>query len=363
MTYPRKNKKVILGLSGGVDSTAAALLLKERGYDVTGLFFDIKGSPAGERTKERKRAERAAEQLGIRLILEDVSRLFEKAVIEPFCRDYLNGRTPNPCIVCNPAVKFRTLMEAADREGAYYIATGHYADTFFHGEKGMWYVKRAASDKKDQSYMLYRLEQSVISRLILPLSMAENKKEARHIARTNLMDNWGEKDSQEICFIEKGRDYRDFLEERGIVFPPGDFVDTGGNILGTHRGIGGYTIGQRKGLGIALGRPAFVVRIDPVENKVVLGDSGELFFTKILSENNIIEGIKGASLEERGLNGISVKAKIRYAAPPAEAVIRDAGDGRIETVFSRPQRAATPGQSVVFYKDDLVLGGGFICHD
>lgn len=351
MTSMKKNK-VILGLSGGVDSTAAALILAEKGFDVTGLYFDVTPEAAAS-GEGRRRAEKAAEQLSIGFIYKDVSREFEETVIGDFCHQYACGRTPNPCIVCNPKIKFRTLLEAADSLGAYYIATGHYADTFRDEATGKWYIRKAGNARKDQSYMLYRLGQDVISRLLLPLSHVEDKEQVREMARAKALENSEARDSQEICFISEGDDYKDFLRRRGVRLPGGDFVDRDGNVLGQHSGILDFTIGQRKGLGIALGKPAFVTAIDSDTNQVVLGNNEDLFEREIFSEGNMLT-------DETWLDDDGLTAKIRYAAKPARVKLERAGDDRIRACFCEPQRAATPGQSIVFYKDDLVIGGGFI---
>ena len=374
-----KNKKVVLGLSGGVDSTTAALLLQEKGYEVIGLYFDAMGK--GREDAGAVRAEMAAKQLGIKFLYRDVSNIFREKVIGNFCSEYVCGRTPNPCIVCNPDVKFKTLLAAADEEGADWIATGHYAGTYQDPESEEWFIRRAKSEAKDQSYMLYRLGEDVISRLILPLNDAEDKEAVREIARKKALKNAEDKDSQEICFIEDGDDYKAFLRRNGCNLPKGDFVDADGNILGEHQGILHYTIGQRKGLGIALGKPAFVTGIDSEKNQVVLGDNQDLFKTKVVSDGNILLGIDfsrlaqqerearqadGESGEARSLGIIGfddmsgITAKIRYAAKPAAASLKLLPDGKILATFEEPQRAPTPGQSIVFYQDDLVLGGGFI---
>lgn len=374
-----KNKKVVLGLSGGVDSTTAALLLQEKGYEVIGLYFDAMGK--GREDAGAVRAEMAAKQLGIRFLYRDVSDIFREKVIGNFCSEYVCGRTPNPCIVCNPDVKFKTLLAAADEEEADWIATGHYAGTYQDPESEEWFIRRAKSEAKDQSYMLYRLGEDVISRLILPLNDAEDKEAVREIARKKALKNAEDKDSQEICFIEDGDDYKAFLRRNGCDLPKGDFVDADGNILGEHQGILHYTIGQRKGLGIALGKPAFVTGIDCEKNQVVLGDNQDLFKTEVVSDGNILLGIDfsrlaqqerearqadGESDEARSLGIIGfddmsgITAKIRYAAKPAAASLKLLPDGKILTTFEEPQRAPTPGQSIVFYQDDLVLGGGFI---
>ena len=351
MTSMKKNK-VILGLSGGVDSTAAALILAEKGFDVTGLYFDVTPEAVREGTG-RKQAEQAAKQLGVDLIYRDVSRDFEEIVIGNFRDEYARARTPNPCIVCNPLIKFRTLLEAADSAGAYHIATGHYAGTFRDDETGTWYIKKAVNARKDQSYMLYRLGQEVISRLLLPLDHVEDKEQVREMARARALKNSDARDSQEICFIDEKDNYKDFLRRRGVKPSPGNFVDAGGNVLGRHDGILNFTIGQRKGLGIALGKPAFVTAIDSESDEVVLGDNEDLFKREIFSEENLL-------VDEKYLGDSGITAKIRYAAKPASVRLERAGDGRIRACFDEPQRAATPGQSIVFYKGDLVIGGGFI---
>ncbi len=367
-----KNKKVVLGLSGGVDSTTAALLLQEKGYEVIGLYFDAMGK--GREDAGAVRAETAAGQLGIRFLYRNVSGIFQEKVIENFCSEYACGRTPNPCIVCNPNVKFKTLLEAADEEGADWIATGHYADTYQDPESGMWFIKRAKSEARDQSYMLYRLGEEVVSRLILPLNDAEDKEKVRELAREKALKNADDKDSQEICFIEEGDDYKAFLKRKGFDLPKGDFVDTEGNVLGEHQGILNYTVGQRKGLGIALGRPVFVTGIDSEKNRVILGENSDLFRKEVISAGNILLGcdfdMRRKQAEENGeafslgligFDGESgITAKIRYAAKPAEAALKLLPDGKILTTFKEPQRAPTPGQSIVFYRDNLVLGGGFI---
>lgn len=375
-----KNKKVVLGLSGGVDSTTAALLLQEKGYEVIGLYFDAMGK--GREDAGAVRAEMAAKQLGIKFLYRDVSDIFREKVIGNFCSEYVCGRTPNPCIVCNPDVKFKTLLAAADEVGADWIATGHYAGTYQDPESEEWFIRRAKSKAKDQSYMLYRLGEDVISRLILPLNDAEDKEAVREIARKKALKNAEDKDSQEICFIEDGDDYKAFLRRNGCDLPKGDFVDADGNILGEHQGILHYTIGQRKGLGIALGKPAFVTGIDSEKNQVVLGDNQDLFKTKVVSDGNILLGIDFSRLAQQerearqadcgedgetrslgiiGFDDMSgITAKIRYAAKPAAASLKLLPDGKILATFEEPQRAPTPGQSIVFYQDDLVLGGGFI---
>ena len=225
--------KILLGLSGGVDSTAAALLLKEKGFGVTGYYFDV----LGNNEQGRNEAQAVADQLGIELICEDVSAEFSEKVIGNFCSEYLCGRTPNPCVVCNPWIKFRKLVETADRLGIYYIATGHYCRIAHDEETGAYYVRRAANEAKDQSYMLYRLGQDVLSRVIFPLGEFCDKEEIRDIAREKSLKNAEKKDSQEICFIDPTDNYIEYITRLGFDTDPGKFVDKDGKVLGEHKGI------------------------------------------------------------------------------------------------------------------------------
>lgn len=339
--------KVILGLSGGVDSTAAALLLQKKGLEVIGLYFDI----AKEKSETSVQAEQAADQLGIQFVYRNVHDRFEASVIENFCAEYVKGRTPNPCVVCNPTVKFHTLLDEADKQGAYYIATGHYA-RIGQLEPFGYRIRKAENEKKDQSYMLYRLDESVLSRLLLPLGTAEDKEAMRQLARSNHLFNADQKDSQEICFIEKDSNYVTYMMERGHRTPKGNFIDQSGKILGQHKGFIHYTIGQRKGLGITFGKPMFVTAMDAASNTITLGSNEDLFTDRVLSLQNVFPIHMPETLP--------VQAKIRYAAKPADATIQLRSDGSVLTVFKEKQRAITPGQSIVFYFNDYVIGGGII---
>ena len=343
--------KVLLGFSGGVDSTTAALLLKEKGFEVIGYYFDITGCNADGMAE----AQDVADQVGIPLLTEEVKALFEEVVIENFCSEYMAGRTPNPCIVCNPGVKFRRLLDKADEIGAYYIATGHYARIYHDELQEKYYVKQAANIRKDQSYMLYRLGQEFLSRLIFPLGEFDDKEQIRDIARSVNLSNAEKKDSQEICFVPDD-DYVAYMAERGCTAVPGDYVDSSGRVLGKHKGVIHYTVGQRKGLGIALGKPAFVTKIDAAKNQVVLGNNEDLFGCRVISRQNIFSAGNDTSVYD----GMEVLAKVRYSAKPAEARLSVLPDGGVLTEFAEPQRAATPGQSVVWYDGDHVIGGGFI---
>lgn len=342
--------KILLGLSGGVDSTAAALLLKEKGLEVTGYYFDV----LGNNEQGRIDAQAVADQLGIELICEDVSSEFSEKIIGNFCSEYLQGRTPNPCVVCNPWIKFRKLIETADRLGIYYIATGHYCRIFHDEETGAYYVRRAANERKDQSYMLYRLGQDVLSRVIFPLGEFCDKEEIRDIAREKSLKNAEKKDSQEICFIDPTDNYVEYIRRLGFDTEPGKFVDKDGKELGEHKGILNYTIGQRKGLGIAIGKPAFVIKMDTETNQITIGDNEDLFNCTVRASDLFFTD---GNLNK--WNGKEVLAKVRYAAQPAEAVLEVDGEN-IMLTFKELQRAATPGQSLVIYSGDKVLGGGFI---
>jgi len=340
--------KVILGLSGGVDSTAAALLLQEKGLEVIGLFLDV----TGENLEGRRSSEEMASQLNIGFIYRDVSKEFKNKVIDNFYLEYAAGRTPNPCIRCNPEVKFKALCDVADMLGIRYIATGHYARTYYDNDLKLWFIRKAVCIEKDQSYMLYRLPQEVISRLLMPLGDMEGKDQVRAIVKGKSLKNADLKDSQEICFIEPGKSYGEYLEEQGVQAQAGNFVDPEGRVLGMHNGLLNYTVGQRKGLGVALGKPYYVIALDSNKNEVVLSDNEQdLFKSRIISnENHLIFPFEG----------LKVDAKIRSMAQPASAFIRPFDADRIEIIFDKPQRAPAAGQSIVFYLGDFVLGGGFI---
>ncbi|MBK5246111.1 MAG: tRNA 2-thiouridine(34) synthase MnmA [Peptostreptococcaceae bacterium] len=346
--------KVLLGLSGGVDSTAAALLLKKDGLKVTGLFFDVNEIKG----KASESAKYTAKQLEINFVYKNVSQSFTDIVIHNFCKEYTEGRTPNPCVICNPSVKFKTLIEEADKIGAYYIATGHYAGVYFNENNGCYYIKQAENIEKDQSYMLYRLEKEILSRLLLPLDHISDKEETRNLVRTEEISNSEQKDSQEICFISKGENYMNYIKSRGYESQPGNFINKNGNYLGKHSGLVNYTIGQRKGLGITFGKPVFVSEVNHNNNTVTLGDNKDLFRKMVTSKDNVFVFPEGKSPEI--YNNAHVTAKIRYAARPMAATLNILENGFIETNFEEMQRAITPGQSVVFYQENLVIGGGFI---
>jgi len=355
-------KKVMLGMSGGVDSSVAAACLLEMGYDVIGVTMQIWPDKDEDRQKTEggccslsavDDARRVADMLGIPYYVLNFKNVFEKNVINYFIGEYLNGRTPNPCIACNRKVKFEAMLEKAVSMGIDYIATGHYAKIEYNEESKRYLLKKSVTSAKDQTYALYTMTQEQLKRTLMPIGNY-TKDRVREMAKELRLPVASKPDSQEICFVEDN-DYGRFISENTDAdITPGSFVDTKGNILGQHKGIVHYTVGQRKGLGIAFGRPMFVVGIDTTKNQVVLGNEDEVFSnTLIASDLNFI------SIEK--LDGpMKVNAKIRYSAKEAGAVIEMIGEDRLKVVFDSPQRAVTPGQSVVFYNDDTVVGGGVI---
>lgn len=338
-------KSVLLAMSGGVDSSACAVLLKEQGYEVAGVV--LKMSPAHEQTVEDARI--AAEQAGIPLFVRDMTEEFDRQVITYFMDEYQKGRTPNPCVACNPKLKFRALLEAANEHGYQWMATGHYAG--LRRENGITYLTKGENLERDQSYMLCRLGQDVLSRLMFPLASMP-KAEVRQVAERAGLSCAKKPDSQEICFIPDN-DYAAFIEQRRGKCPTGDFISPEGSPCGRHAGIIHYTVGQRKGLGIALGRPVFIKRIDPISNQIFLADAKDALEPEIL--------LSGLSLTFPGAiwDGMEAEVKIRSRATPAKATLHQEGE-LIRVRFAEPQRAPARGQTAAIYDGDVVLGGGFI---
>ena len=350
-----ENRRVLLGMSGGVDSTAAALLLQQAGYEVVGATLLMHSWEAERCASARDAAEAAAaaERLGIPFRAPDCREDFARWVMTDFAGEYAAGHTPNPCVRCNRFVKFPSLLRQADAMGCRYIATGHYARTAWDERTRRWQLLRGTDRQKDQSYVLYPLSQEILSRLLLPLGNL-SKEEVRRLAGEAGLPNARKKDSQDICFIPDG-DYLRFLRDwGGQDAPAGDFVDENGKVLGRHRGQAAYTLGQRRGLGVSADRPLYVVGKDPAANRVTLGDEAALFCRSLRAEQ-----CNWVSLPCPG-GPLQVTAKTRYSQREAEAEVRPLSEGVVEVIFREPQRAITPGQSVVLYRDDLVLGGGII---
>jgi len=340
--------KVILGMSGGVDSSAAAILLKEAGYEVTGLTFSL-WSGDEDHIKDAKQV---AENIGIAHITVDCSERFKKYVMEYFAKEYYAGRTPNPCVVCNRFVKWQVLFEAASELGAEHIATGHYARILQYPKTGLKTPAEAKFIQKDQSYVLYRLSKEQLSCALMPLG-DYTKPEIRAIAEAAGLSVAQKKDSQEICFIPDN-DYAKFLAEfTGRIPERGSFVDSEGNILGEHEGIINYTVGQRKGLKISFGERRFVQKTDAANNTVILGSNEDLFKTSLRAS-----GLSLTALEN--IDGVHCSAKIRYGNKKTPCKVKMLSQDEIQVDFEQPVRAVTPGQSVVFYDGEFLLGGATI---
>lgn len=341
-------QKCFVALSGGVDSAAAALVLKEQGYDVHGVTLRLKpGTLADEDIADAKVV---ADFLKIPFTVLDRREQFKK-ITDYFCNEYLEGRTPNPCVVCNPEIKFGELVKYAKENGAEFLATGHYAE-IIEDENGIFHVKKAPS-RKDQSYFLCKLNQDILKNVRFPLS-AYTKEEVRELAERAGLDVAKKKDSQEVCFIPDD-DYISFIEkEKNPKESFGSFISSAGEILGEHKGIYKYTIGQRKGLG-AFGKPMYVLSIDAKNNTVTVGDNDELFKKEIFCSD--VSFVSGKAPKEQ----ILCEVKIRCAARPAEATLVMTGENTCKISFSEPQRAAATGQTAVFYNGDILLGGGTIC--
>jgi len=352
------NKKIVIGISGGVDSSVCAALLKQQGYDIIGAVIKVwheneNAFDTGDAFADIYRdALAVCEHIGIPLHIIDCAEDFRRKIVDYFADAYMHGRTPNPCARCNPQIKFKALAAFADSVGAEHIATGHYAHIEQDAQSGRWIIRRSAADKKDQTYFLYALPQSILSRIIMPLSNMD-KPQVRSIAAELGIPVAQKPDSQEICFLEN--DYVDFIAQYTGKSPiPGHFIDTDGNILGTHLGIIHYTIGQRKGLGISFGKPMFVTAINPVANTVTLGEAGSEFTDRLTVRN--VNYIACADITEP----IRAQVKTRHGAKPAPATITPLPNSDLSVVFDAPIRAVTPGQAAVFYNDEVMLGGGEI---
>lgn len=365
---PVRKECIAVAMSGGVDSSMAAVILKEEGYEVIGLTMDLgnpvssKESPSsGEKVPSGNLgdARRVAEQIGISHTTIDLREEFEQNVVQYFVSEYMKGRTPNPCIRCNERIKFRFLLEKAQSLGARALATGHYARIKnFSGEKQgtptPYLLLRGKDRKKDQSYFLFSLSQEQLSRIIFPLG-ERTKEEVRAEARKRRLRVAERAESQEICFIPEN-DYRRFLENRmGKKFSqPGPIVNRERKVLGFHRGLHSFTIGQRRGLRIAAPHPLYVLALEPEENRVVAGSKEELSARGLVAHD--VHWISFPNLAET----IEVLVQIRYRHPEIPAVLSPLGGEKIRVEFGRPQKSITPGQAAVFYRGDEVLGGGWI---
>ena len=347
------NKKVLLGMSGGVDSSVSALLLKEQGYEVIGTTLELFAGSSCCNINTYLDAKRVCSDIGIPHFTYDYKKEFQEYVIDDFVNCYANCKTPNPCIECNKYMKFGLMWEKAKELGCDYIATGHYAKTEYSEEYGRWVLKKSHNEAKDQSYVLWNIPKELIEHVLFPLADFDDKEEIREIAREHDLKIAIKPDSEDICFIPDGN-YKKFLETNSYLKPKeGNIVNSKGEVLGKHKGLYYYTIGQRKGLGISHPTPLFVLGFNPAKNEVIVGEEKELYKNEVLVEDiNLL-------LVDEIPEWMEVEVKTRYSTKRAKAKIKQEGD-KIRIQFEEPQRAITPGQSAVFYLGDYVVGGGKI---
>jgi tRNA-specific 2-thiouridylase len=376
--HQQHNNTVAVAMSGGVDSSAVAAMLHAEGYELIGLTLQLwnqrrlagrEGMPeqvAGRccSIDDVYDARRVAERLGIPYYLVNEQARFERDVVRPFVDEYLAGRTPIPCSLCNNHLKFDQLLTTARQIGADRIATGHYARNEYDPESGRWILKRPADRSKDQTYFLFGLTQEQLARTLFPLG-GYQKPEVRAIAAEAGLALAQKPDSQEICFIPGG-DYKRFIDayldeqDRAMPETAGALVSTSGEVLGEHTGIHNFTVGQRKGLGLASPTPLYVIQIDAAAHKVTVGSDQELLRERFRARRLNWISLDPAAIEASRTAALRVEAKIRHRHEPAPALVTLIDNDCVEVVFDTPQRAVTPGQSAVFYRDDEVVGGGWI---
>jgi tRNA-specific 2-thiouridylase len=353
-------ERVVVAMSGGVDSSTTAWLLKKKGYEVIGatMCIGMMGQAQGGPARccgltDIEDARRVALQLEIPFYVFHLKEEFEKEVVQYFCEEYAKGKTPNPCILCNEKVKFGSFLKKALELEADFIATGHYARLNFDERIGRYLLKKGVDQKKDQSYVLFSLTQDQFRHTLFPLGELR-KEEVRKMARQSGLQVHDKPESQEVCFIQESS-YHSFLSERSEKsFEPGPIVDRKGNVLGKHKGIPFYTIGQRRGLRLAKGKPLYVIGIDRERNAIIVGEEEEVY-----GDTFLVDSVNWI-VPQKMIPSRLTQVKIRYNHPGSEASLSPKGKGDQEVKFKSPQKAITPGQAAVFYDGDIVLGGGWI---
>ncbi|MDH4224593.1 MAG: tRNA 2-thiouridine(34) synthase MnmA [Deltaproteobacteria bacterium] len=358
---PGQGKTVAVAMSGGVDSSVAAALLLKQGYQVVGLHMKLAPSdPVSPNTPRPKSccslddsldARQVCHRLGIPFYVLDFQEVFAQKVVQYFVESYRRGLTPNPCVMCNMEVKNRVLMAKAKEIGCDCLATGHYARVGQNPQTGVFEISRPRDHHKDQTYFLFGTPAEELPHMLFPLAETE-KPQARKLAGELSFLNWNKPDSQEICFVPG--DYRDFVRDRLGPQTPGEMVDTSGQVVGTHPGLAAYTIGQRRGLGVSAPNPLYVVALDPASNRVILGEEPWLY-----SDGMEVTGVNWVSVAPP-VGPLEVMVKVRYAHQGVNAQVIPQPDGSCRVTFSEPVRAVAPGQAAVFYRGDVMLGGGWI---